>query len=145
MIGKKNIQKHSEEISFTLPGIGYVEYVASSTSIIEFLGFEGDFLKFKATLTDVENNNIVNGIEILDQYAAAMEDKSCYLYVKSSGFDDEVHHVEPINKEDYYLHEAFEAAYMSVTPLHFRYPFGIYASDVAIVESWSIILDYIKF
>jgi len=145
VIGEKYIQKHSEEISFTLPGIGYVEYVASSTSIIEFLGFEGDFLKFKATLTDVENNNIVNGIEILDQYAAAMEDKSCYLYVKSSGYDDEVHHVEPINKEDYYLHEAFEAAYMSVTPMHFRYPFDIGGVDVSKGDKWTADYDSIKF
>ena len=72
-VGEKLVQTHSDEISFTLPGIGYVEYVSSFTSVFEFLGSEGEFWKFKATLIDVENNNIVNGIEILDQYAAAME------------------------------------------------------------------------
>ncbi|SVD69205.1 uncharacterized protein METZ01_LOCUS422059, partial [marine metagenome] len=95
VVGEKSVQTHSDEISFTLPGIGYVKYVSSYTSVFEFLGPEGEFWKFKATLIDVENNNIVNGIEILDQYAAAMEDNPCYVYVKSSGYDDEVHHIEP--------------------------------------------------
>ena len=152
VVGEKIVQTHSEEISFTLPGIGYVEYVSSLTSVVEFLGIEGDFWKFKATLTEVENNNIVNGIEILDQYAEAMEDNSCYLYVKSSGSDvnshheeDEVHHIEPVKEEDYYLLEAFESAYMGVQPNHFRYPFGREAVDVTKGDSWSLNLDSLKF
>ena len=152
VIGEKYVQTHSDEISFTLPGIGYVEYVNSLTSVVEFLGLEGEFWKFKATLTEVENNNIINGIEILDQYAAAMEDNSCYLYVKSSGSDvnshhedDEVHHIEPVKEEDYYLLEAFEAAYMSVKPNHFRYPFGTGGVDVTRGDSWSFSYDSLKF
>jgi len=145
VVGEKSVQTHSDEISFTLPGIGYVEYVSSFTSVFEFLGSEGEFWKFKATLIDVENNNIVNGIEILDQYAAAMEDNPCYVYVKSSGYDDEVHHIEPVKEEDYYLLEAFESAYMGVQPNHFRYPFGRDAVDVTKGDSWSLNLDSLKF
>ena len=145
VVGEKSVQTHSDEISFTLPGIGYVKYVSSFTSVFEFLGSEGEFWKFKATLIDVENNNIVNGIEILDQYAAAMEDNPCYVYVKSSGYNDEVHHIEPVKEEDYYLLEAFESAYMGVQPNHFRYPFGREAVDVTKGDSWSLNLDSLKF
>ena len=145
VVGEKSVQTHSDEISFTLPGIGYVKYVSSYTSVFEFLGPEGEFWKFKATLTDVENNNIVNGIEILDQYAEAMENNACFLYVKSGGSDDEVHHIEPVKEEDSYLLEAFEAAYISVKPNHFRYPFGIGGVDVARGDSWSFSRDSLKF
>ena len=144
-VGEKLVQTHSDEISFTLPGIGYVKYVSSFTSVFEFLGTEGEFWKFKATLIDVVNNNIVNGIEILDQYAAAMEDNPCYVYVKSGGYDDEVHHIEPVKEEDYYLLEAFESVYMGVQPNHFRYPFGREAVDVTKGDSWSLNLDSLKF
>ena len=144
-VGEKLVQTHSDEISFTLPGIGYVKYVSSFTSVFEFLGTEGEFWKFKATLIDVENNNIVNGIEILDQYAAAMEDNPCYVYVKSSGFYDEVHHIEPVKEENYYLLEAFESAYMGVQPNHFRYPFGREAVDIAKGDSWILGRDSVKF
>ena len=61
VVGEKYVQIMSQEISFTLPGIGHVEYVSGSTSVIEFSGIEGDFWKFRATLTDVENNNTING------------------------------------------------------------------------------------
>ena len=145
VVGEKIVQTRSEEISFTLPGIGYVKSVTSSTSVLEFLGHEGEFWKFKATLTEVENNNIVNGIEILDQYAAAMENNSCYLYVKSSGFNDDIHHVEPVKEEHYYLQDAFEAAYMNVMPNHFRYPFGRNAVNVSRGDSWIFNIDSVKF
>ena len=144
-VGEKLVQTHSDEISFTLPGIGYVKYVSSFTSVFEFLGTEGEFWKFKATLIDVENNNIVNGIEILDQYAAAMEDNPCYVYVKSGGYDDEVHHIEPVKEEDYYLQEAFEAAHMSISPKHFRFPFGIGGVDVSVGDKWTTDYDSLKF
>ena len=145
VIGEKWTFCNTHETSFTIPKIGFVKYSGRYVDTLEFSGIEGEFWKFKATLTDIESDNYVNGIEILDQYREAMEDKSCYLYVKSSGYDDEVHHVEPINKEDYYLHEAFEAAYMSVTPMHFRYPFGIGGVDVSEGDKWTTDYDSVKF
>jgi len=145
VVGEKHVQIMSQEISFTLPGIGHVEYVSGSTSVIEFSGIEGDFWKFRATLTDVENNNTINGIEILDQYRDAVEGSSCYLYVKRGGLDDEVHHIDPVNEEDYYLQEAFEAAHMNIYPNNFRYPFGIDAVDITKGDSWSLSRDSLKF
>jgi len=144
-IGEKWTYRNTHETSFTIPKIGFVKYSGRYVDRMEAVALEGEFWKFKATLTDIESDNYVNGIEILDQYREAMEDKSCYLYVKSSGYDDGVHHVEPINKEDYYLHEAFEAAYMSVTPMHFRYPFDIGGVDVSEGDKWTADYDSIKF
>ena len=116
--------KISYETSFTIPGIGFIKYSNKNIETIKFLGTEGEFWKFEATLTEMESDNYVNGIEILDQFREAMEDNSCYLYVKSSGLDDGVHHIEPVKEEHFYLQEAFESAYMNLSPIHFRYPFG---------------------
>ena len=123
-IGAKFIYRDSYETSFTIPGIGFVKYSGQYVDTTEFLGIEGDFWKYKATLTNMESDNYVNGIAILDQYREAMEDNSCYLYVKSSGPDDMVNRIEPVKEEHYYLQEAFESAYMNLSPIHFRYPFG---------------------
>ena len=143
-IGEKLIYRNSYETSFTIPGIGFIKYSGKYVETIEFLGVEGDFWKYKATLTDMESDNHVGGIAILDQYREAMEDNSCYLYVKSSGYD-EVHHLEPVIKEDYYLQEAFEAAHMSISPKHFRYPFGIGGVDVSEGDKWTTDYDSLKF
>ena len=123
-IGEKLIYRNSYETSFTIPGIGFIKYSDKYVETIEFLGVEGDFWKYKATLTDMESDNHVGGIAILDQYREAMEDNSCYLYVKSSGPDDMVNRIEPVKEEHYYLQEAFESAHMNLSPIHFRYPFG---------------------
>ena len=123
-IGEKLIYRNSYETSFTIPGIGFIKYSGKYVETIEFLEVEGDFWKYKATLTDMESDNHVGGIAILDQYREAMEDNSCYLYVKSSGPDDMVNRIEPVKEEHYYLQEAFESAYMNISPIHFRYPFG---------------------
>ena len=117
-IGEKWTFWNTHETSFTIPKIGFVKYSGRYVDRMEAVALEGEFWKFKATLTDIESDSYVNGIEILDQYREAMEDNSCYLYVKSSGYD-EVHHLEPVIKEDYYLQEAFEAAHMNISPKHF--------------------------
>ena len=143
-IGEKWTFMNTHETSFTIPKIGFVKYSGRYVDRMETVGWEGEFWKFKATLTDIESDNYVNGIEILDQYREAMEDNSCYLYVKSSG-PDEVHHLEPVIKEDYYLQEAFEAAHMSISPKHFRYPFGIGGVDVSEGDKWTTDYDSLKF
>ena len=144
-IGEKWTFSNTHETSFTIPKIGFVKYSGRYVDRMETVGWEGEFWKFKATLTDIESDSYVNGIEILDQYREAMEDNSCYLYVKSSGSDDEVHHLEPVIKEDYYLQEAFEAAHMSISPKHFRYPFGIGGVDVSEGDKWTTDYDSLKF
>ena len=143
-VGEKWIYKSTHETSFTIPGLGFIKYSGKYIYTVEFLGLEGDFWKFKSTLTDMESENYVNGIEILDQFREAMEGSSCYLYVKSSGLDDTVHHIEPVNKEDYYLLEAFEAAHMNIHPDHFKYPFGRGGVDVAIGDTWTSSYDSSK-
>ena len=143
-IGEKWTFWNTHETSFTIPKIGFVKYSGRYVDRMEAVALEGEFWKFKATLTDIESDSYVNGIEILDQYREAMEDNSCYLYVKSSGYD-EVHHLEPVIKEDYYLQEAFEAAHMNITPKHFRYPFGIGGVDVSEGDKWTTDYDSLKF
>ena len=143
-IGEKWTFWNTHETSFTIPKIGFVKYSGRYVDRMETVGLEGDFWKFKSTLTDIESDNYVNDIKIFDQYREAMEDNSCYLYVKSSG-PDEVHHLEPVIKEDYYLQEAFEAAHMSISPKHFRYPFGIGGVDVSEGDKWTTDYDSLKF
>ena len=143
-VGEKLVQTHSDEISFTLPGIGYVQYVSSFTSVFEFLGTEGEFWKFKATLNEIESDNYIKGIKILDQYREAMEDTPCYLYVKSSGNDDVPHHIENLKEEHAFLQEAFEAAHMSIHPKNFRTSFGG-ETDVSEGDTWSYGHDSLKF
>ena len=144
-IGEKWTFWNTHETSFTIPKIGFVKYSGRYVDRMEAVALEGEFWKFKATLTDIESDSYVNGIEIFDQYREAMEDNSCYLYVKSSGYADEVHHLEPVIKEDYYLQEAFEAAHMSISPKHFRYPFGIGGVDVSEGDKWTTDYDSLKF
>ncbi len=143
-IGEKWAFRNTYETSFTIPGIGFIKYSGRYVDRMEAVALEGEFWKFKATLTDIESDSYVNGIEIFDQYREAMEDNSCYLYVKSSGYDD-VHHLEPVKEEHYYLQEAFEAAHMNITPKHFRYPFGIGGVDVSEGDKWTADYDSIKF
>ena len=144
VIGEKWTFSNTHETSFTIPKIGFVKYSGRYVDRMEAVALEGEFWKFKATLTDIESDSYVNGIEILDQYREAMEDNSCYLYVKSSGYD-EVHHLEPVIKEDYYLQDAFEAAHMSISPKHFRFPFGIGGVDVSVGDKWTTDYDSLKF
>ena len=138
-----NITKHkvSEEISFTVPDIGYIQYAWTFTTIMEYIGKEGDFYKIKATLTELENQNYINGMEILDPYRDAMEDKPCYLFVPIHDNDeifgnDEVDHIKPVNPEHDYLLDAFGGAYMNVNPIHFKYPFSRFAVNVSAGDSW---------
>ena len=135
-VGEKTISRYSLETSFTIPKIGLIKYSEKFTETLEYLGVEGNYWKFKATLTDMESDNYVNNIEIMDYYREAMESNPCYLYVKSSGSDDGVDHVEPIEEEDNYLQEAYEATYMNLIQKSFRYPFHSTAVNVAVGDKW---------
>ena len=66
-IGEKLIYRNSYETSFTIPGIGFIKYSGKYVETIEFLGVEGDFWKYKATLTDMESDNYVYGIAINEE------------------------------------------------------------------------------
>ena len=145
VIGEKWTFTNTHETYFTIPKIGLIKYSGQYVDTTEFLGLEGDFWKFKATLTDMESDNYVNGIEIFDQYREAMENNSCYLYVKSSGSNNEVHHIKPVKEEDSYLLEAFEAAHMNIHPKQFKYPFGSGGVGVAEGDTWTTSLDSSKF
>ena len=143
-VGDKWGQRVTLETSFTIPAIGFIKYSSQHTETLEFLGVEGKFWKYRATLTEIESDNYVNNIEIMDHYREAMEDNPCYIYVKSSG-DDTPYYVEPIKEEDAYLQEAFEAAYMNITPHNFKYPFGLGAVDVSVGDTWTTGYDSSKF
>ena len=128
-------EKHEQEVSFKLPGIGFVKYVNTFTKLSHFLGEEGEFYKFKITLTDMKSKNSVGGLKVLDQYWLAMEDRACYIYVKIDG-DGIIDHIVPVEPEDAYLQEAFEAWLMSINTSRYKYPFG-YAENIAVGDTWT--------
>jgi len=149
-VGEKWKYSASNVLEFKIPEIGFIKYSSKNISIIEYLGIDGKFAKFKATLTDMESDNYVNRIEIMDHYRAAMENNPCYLYVNgfekiarfSSAYLGFVDHIEPVDPEHIYLEEAFEAAYMNFYPSNFIYPFSDKAINVAVGDSW--VYDYHK-
>ena len=143
-VGTKWNYKKTHETSFTIPEIGFVKYSGQHIDRMEYMGVEGEFWKFKATLNEIESDNYIKGIKILDQYREAMEDTPCYLYVKSSGNDDVPHHIEPLKEEHAFLQEAFEAAHMSIHPKNFRTSFGG-ETDVSEGDKWSYGHDSLKF
>ena len=142
-VGEKWKYRASNEMEFKIPGIGFIQYSSKNISIIEFLGVEEDFWKFKATLTAMESDNYVNELEIMDYFREAMENNPCYLYV--GGFErmaadkdswGRVDHIVPVDPEDDYLQEAYRAAYMNMYPINLRYPFDYKAVNVTVGDSW---------
>ena len=142
-VGEKWKYSASNEMEFKIPGIGFIQYSSKNISIIEFLGVEEDFWKFKATLTDMESDNYVNELEIMDYFREAMENNPCYLYV--GGFERMAadkdswgrgDHIVPVDPEDVYLEEAYRAAYMNMYPINLRYPFDYKAVNVTVGDSW---------
>ena len=140
VVGEKYFRKNSDELSLNIPEIGYIQYKGFYTGIDEYFGKEGEFYKFKAIISEMETDNHVNGVEILDYYWHAMEDKSCIVYVKSDG-EGLIDHIKPVDNEDDYLQEGFESIHMGVNPRRFRYPFGSGAIDVAVGSSWTASYD----
>jgi len=136
--------KHEQEWSIKIPGIGYIQYESTYTSLHQYLGKEGEFYKFKATLTDVEINNSVNGIKITDLFHKAMENNPCYIYVKIDG-DGFIDHIKPVDPKHYYLQEAYEAAYMSLKPGRYKYPFGSAAENVSVGDTWTSGFDSLRY
>jgi len=135
--------KIERELSFNLPGFGYVKYAATTNNISEYIGREGEFYKFKNTMTDIKTDDYINGIELIDYYWLALEDSPCFIYISSNG--DNIDHIKPVNPEHDYLQEAFEHAHMGVEQARYKYPFGEDAVNIAIGDSWSHIHDSLKF
>ena len=136
--------KHQQEVSFNIPGIGFVKYAATYTSLSQYLGIDGEFYKFKATLTDMESDNIVSGVKILDYYREAMENNPCYIYVKIDG-NGLIDHIDPVDPENDHLQEAYEGAYMAINSSRYKYPFGSAAENVAVDDTWTSSFDSSKF
>ena len=140
-VGEKWTYKVSHELEFNIPDIGFIKYATENISISEYLGIDGEFVKFKETLTDMKSDNIVNGIKIMDYYREAMENNPCYLYIKGPGsgaFWGEVVYIEPTKEEYAYLQEAYEAAYMNIYPVNYRYPFSSRGVNVAVGDKWIV-------
>ena len=81
----------------------------------------------------------------LKQYCncIAIEDSPCLLYINSDGWDD---HVVPVNPDDEYLQEVFEAAYIDDRgSTNFYYPFGRkQAVNLSIGDSWHANEDSVR-
>ena len=136
--------EHSMELSFDVPGIGYVKYASSYISLSQYLGKDGEFYKFKSTVIDMESNNSVNNIKLKNYYREAMEGKPCYIYVKIKG-NGLIDYIEPVDPEHAYLQDAYEDAYMGLAPRNYRYPLGRLAQNISEGGSWISSDDSLKF
>ena len=144
-VGEKWTYKVTHELQFNIPHIGLTKYATQHISITEYLGIDGEFYKFKETLTDMKSDNYVNNIEIMDYYREAMENNPCYLYVKGPGggaFAGGVDYIDPVDPGNDHLQEAYEAAYMNIYPVNYRYPFGSGGVNVDVGDKW--VWDYHK-
>jgi len=136
------VQKWTFEVEvsseFDVPGVGYIQDVRTFTRIIEYLGEEGGFGKLKLTLTDMKANYRVSGLEVNDYYWTSMNNAPFLLYINSEGFVD---HVEPVDKKDSYLQDAFERKYDCHCG-NYRFSFGQnasnYQSGKAVGDSWDV-------
>ena len=125
-------------LSFTIPSIGHIQFVSSYNEIGKYLGLEGELHVVESTLTEMETDNSIANIEIMDYYWAAMNDVSCYVYINNDGG---IEHIKPVKKEDNYLQEAFESAYMNINARQYKYPFGREAVDICVGDSWTSTYD----
>ena len=78
----------------------------------------------------------------MDYYWEAMNGVSCYIYINNDGG---IEHIKPVKKEDNYLQEAFEGAYLGMFERSYKYPFSKHAIDKKVGESWTTSYDSSKF
>ena len=136
--------KQEQEVSFNLPGIGFVKYVSTYTSLSQYLGQEDGFYKFMSTVVDMESDNSVDNIKLKDYYLEATDGRPCYIYVKIDG-NGLIDHVLPVDPEDDYLQQAYEDIYMGLAPRNYRYPLGYLAQNISEGGSWMSSDDSLKF
>ena len=136
--------QHETEWSFDVPGIGYIKYVSTYTSLSQYLGQEHGFYKFMSTVTDMESDNSVDNIKLKDYYREAMEGKPCYIYVKIDG-NGLIDYILPVDPEDNYLQQAYGETYMGLAPRNYRYPLGRLAQNISEGGSWISSDDSLKF
>lgn len=136
--------KFEQEWSFDVPGIGYVKYMSTYTSLSQYLGQDDGFYKFKSTVIDMESDNSVDNINLKNYYQEAMEGKPCYIYVKING-NGLIDHIMPVDPKDEYLQQAYEDTYMGLAPRNYRYPLGRLAQNISKGGSWTSSDDSLKF
>ena len=132
-IGKEIKYHIDRELSFNIPGTGYVKFVSSFNETIKYVGKKDEFYIIESTLTEINLENIIANVKIMDYYWMAMEGIPCHLYIYPSG---SVHHVETVNDDHDYLLEAFEATFNGMFEKNYIYPFGIQGVDKKIGDSW---------
>ena len=137
-VGQILKSKHTGSRSISVPGIGYIKYSETYTQTLQHLSEEGGFGKLKLTLTDMKANYRVSGLEVNDYYWTSMNNAPFLLYINSEGFVD---HVEPVDKKDSYLQDAFERKYDCHCG-NYRFSFGQnasnYQSGKAVGDSWDV-------
>ena len=142
--GYKSEYNYEGELSFNIPGVGYIQYGSYLNQIKEYLGKEGEFHKMQLTYTDMKTDNKVGNEEVENNFWLAMNDVPCYLYIDSAGWVD---HIEPAKKEHDYLLDAFEQEYINSGKHNFFDPFGMVHNNItakAVGESWITTFDSLR-
>ena len=139
----KTYKLHTDRtLSFTIPSVGYIQFVSSYNEIGKYLRMEDELHVVESTLTEMETDNSIANIEIMDYYWQAMNNVSCYVYINNDG---RIKHIKPVKKDDNYLQEAFEGAYLGMFERSYKYPFSKQAIDKKVGESWTTASDSSKF
>ena len=141
-VGTKIKYHYVEEIYFELPGRGRFEHISEFDNTTEYMGEKDGFYILKLTRTNMDVDQRIGNIEDKPYDYLAMEDAPCLLYINSDGWDD---HVVPVNPDDEYLQEVFEAAYIDDRgSTNFYYPFGKEAVNLSIGDSWHVFEDSVR-
>ena len=141
-VGTKVKYHYVEEIYFELPGRGRFEHISEFDNTTEYMGEKDGFYILKLTRTNMDVDQRIGNIEDKPYDYLAMEDAPCLLYINSDGWDD---HVVPVNPDDEYLQEVFEAAYIDDRgSTNFYYPFGKEAVNLSIGDSWHVFEDSVR-
>ena len=143
-MGKEFKWQTYRELSFKIPSIGHIQFASSFKTIEEYMGKEGEFYIIKSTLTDMEKEDYVEGIQIMDYYWESMENIPCYVYLDLDNANN-VHHIKPVEAKNSFLQEAFEGIYMGLFEREYYYPFSSKAIDVKEGDSWTSIADSFNF
>ena len=131
-----------QETYFDLPGIGRIQLINKFIHIEEWLGEENGFELVKMTRKEIETDYLSGNIEEVPYEYLAMEDAPCLVYINKDGWTN---HIEPVNPDDEYLQDIFEAAYLDNTNFtNIYYPFGDDAKNLSIDDQWYSEVDSIR-
>ena len=142
-VGFKEKYRHSEELSFDLPGRGRIRLTNNFISAREWLDVENGMTSLKMLRIEIDATTWIGSIPEKPFDYLAMDGAPCLIYIGKDGWPD---HVKPLNPEkDDFLQAIFESAYLDNTNFtNIYYPFGGDAINLSIGDVWSSRVDSVR-